>query len=278
MARQTPATLKGFFETGDVPTQSNFADLIDSLPMLWPASVSESQASKLKLCCGVVRPTRTGTSLAWAWIEDAQHARVGFSPTITASGTILTLNYDQSYAKVIAGAVFPDEWFAKYGMVCGASVGLSSLTVQCFVPVLSLTSYSHNGSAWAVAGSTLGGNPVSTVSVSGNITTLTLVDYGPGPANTHTNHAVITYSGTNNRYVRFVNSGLGVNQLRFELIDPATGTAQAPASGDRFHIQHPHPMVPIDMAAASTSGIAQDLFQDTAVQGNLWVIAILETA
>ena len=30
MAKQNRNTLKGYFETGDVPNQSNYADLIDS--------------------------------------------------------------------------------------------------------------------------------------------------------------------------------------------------------------------------------------------------------
>ena len=73
-----------------------------------------------------------------------------------------------------------------------------------------------------------------------------------------------------------VNSGVGVNQVRFELIDPATGTAQSPASGDRISLQNPNPRIPVDLLNASTTGLGQDFFQDSAITGNFWVFAIME--
>ena len=39
MASRT--TLKGYFETGEVPTQSEFAELIDGVPNLTDSSVTE---------------------------------------------------------------------------------------------------------------------------------------------------------------------------------------------------------------------------------------------
>ena len=34
MTKQTRSTLKGYFETGDIPTQQNYQDLIDSFVSL----------------------------------------------------------------------------------------------------------------------------------------------------------------------------------------------------------------------------------------------------
>jgi len=243
--------------------------------MMFAASAS-ARASKLKICAGVVRPTRSGTSLTWAWIDDADHAPVGFG-AISSTSANLVLNFDTTYSKAITAFVLPDEFFQKYGFQCGVSLGLSSMTISMTANYNSVTSYSHNGSSWSNATSS-SGNFVTAVSVASNITTLTLTDYGAGGAASQYNHAIPIYHGTNNRYARMVNSGVGVNQVRFELIDPATGTVAAPASGDRISLQNPNPRVIVDLATASTTGLGQDFFQDSSITGNFWVFAIMEEA
>ena len=193
------------------------------------AASAESRSKKLRIIAGVVRPTRSGTSLTWNWISDTDHAPVGFG-SISSTSAHLILNFDATYGKAITCFVLPDEFYQKYGFQCGVSLGLSAMTVTMTANFNSVTSYSHNGTSWSNAGSS-SGNFVTAVSVSGNITTLTLADYGAGGAASQFSHSIPIYHGSNNRYARMVNSGLGVNQVRFELIDPATGTAQAPARG-----------------------------------------------
>lgn len=41
MTAQNRTTLKGYFETGDIPTQSNFSDLIDSFPLVTEVETTE---------------------------------------------------------------------------------------------------------------------------------------------------------------------------------------------------------------------------------------------
>jgi hypothetical protein len=241
--------------------------------MVFAASAA-ARASKLKICAGVVRPTRAGTSLTWEWINDSDHAPVGFG-SITNTSANLTLNFDTTYGKAITCFVLPDEFFQKYGFQCGVSLQLGAAVVTMSANFNSVTSYSHNGTSWSNAASS-SGNFVTGVSVASNITTLTLADYGAGGAASQYNHSIPIYHGSNNRYARMVNSGVGVNQVRFELIDPATGTAQSPASGDRISLQNPNPRIPVDLLNASTTGLGQDFFQDSAITGNFWVFAIME--
>jgi hypothetical protein len=47
MAEQGRTTLKGYFETGDTPTQAQFEDLIDSVPNTSDSSVSNTEFSYL---------------------------------------------------------------------------------------------------------------------------------------------------------------------------------------------------------------------------------------
>ena len=241
--------------------------------MVFAASAS-ARASKLKICAGVVRPTRSGTNITWAWINDSDHEPIGFG-SISNSASTLTLNFDVTYRKAITAFVVPDEFYQKFGFICGVSLGLSSLNVNMTADFSSVTSYSHNGTSWSNAWHS-SGNFVTAVSVASNITTLTLADYGAGGASSQFNHSIPIYHGTNNRYARMVNSGLGVNQVRFELVDPATGTVMAPTSGDRFSMQNPNPRVVVDLANASTTGLGQDFFQDSSITGNFWVFALME--
>jgi hypothetical protein len=243
--------------------------------MMFAASAA-ARSSKLKICAGVVRPTRSGTSLTWAWLNDSDHEPIGFG-AISSTASNLVLNFDATYIKAITCFVLPDEFFQKYGFQCGVSLGLSAMTITMTANYNSVTSYSHNGTSWSNAGSS-SGNFVTAVSVAGNITTLTLADYGAGGAASQFSHSIPIYHGSNNRYARMLNSGLGVNQVKFELIDPATGTAQAPASGDRVSLQNPNPRVPVDLLNASTTGLGQDFFQDSAISGNFWVFALMEEA
>ena len=47
MAEQGRTTLKGYFETGDKPTQAQFEDLIDSVPNTLDSGVSNTEFSYL---------------------------------------------------------------------------------------------------------------------------------------------------------------------------------------------------------------------------------------
>ena len=54
MASRT--TLRGYFQTGDVPTQSEFAELIDGVPNLTDSSVTDEEFARLD---GVTSPIQT---------------------------------------------------------------------------------------------------------------------------------------------------------------------------------------------------------------------------
>ena len=56
MAEQNRTTLKGYFETGDKPTQTQFEALIDGVPNLTDSSVSDAEFAQLD---GVTSPIQT---------------------------------------------------------------------------------------------------------------------------------------------------------------------------------------------------------------------------
>ena len=71
----TRTTLKSYFETGDKPTQSEFAELIDGVPNLTDSSVSDAEFAQLD---GVTSPIQTqidGKQAAIAAGTTAQYYR-----------------------------------------------------------------------------------------------------------------------------------------------------------------------------------------------------------
>lgn len=68
MAQQTKTTLKSYFETGDKPTEREFADLIDSLSgTLKDTNGIMSTTDELGLVSIFIKNSRTGSGLFfWA--------------------------------------------------------------------------------------------------------------------------------------------------------------------------------------------------------------------
>lgn len=233
------------------------------------------RADRIRFIGGTVRPTRTGTSVAWAMISDSQHAPIGVS-SVSAVNNTLTINFDQTYAKVITWGVCPDEFLSKFGITAGASVGLSSIAINLYASYNRQAIFTHNGTSWAVSGFSSGFINGS-LTVSSNITTVTIVDLGLGASSNVYNHCPMVYAGTNNRVLRLVNSGLGANQCRFALVDPTTGNVAAPASGDVVVCYSVNPNYLLNVASAGDTTLEQDIF-DTSPTSNIWFFAIMETS
>lgn len=67
----------------------------------------------------------------WEFIEDANHARLGFSGGISQDGSLITLSYGVTASKILTGIVSPDERYAgRFGF--GATMGVSSLGIYCY--------------------------------------------------------------------------------------------------------------------------------------------------
>jgi hypothetical protein len=77
---------------------------------------------------GCVIRSNAGT---WEFIEDANHARLGFSGGISQDGSLITVSYGVTASKILTGIVAPDEGYAgKFSF--GATMGLSSLGIYCY--------------------------------------------------------------------------------------------------------------------------------------------------
>jgi hypothetical protein len=94
-----------------------------------------TQNKTSKIPCGVIRNTGAG----WGYIIDSAHEPLFFTGTptiVTAPEDFkLTLTHTTGMSKVGALLCAPDETFAPYGVVIGASVGTDSSTLRAGMPL-----------------------------------------------------------------------------------------------------------------------------------------------
>lgn len=87
---------------------------------------NEATPRKISVLAGVIR--RVGNS--WIFLNDAGHASIGFTPTITEPSTnSIQINFDKTYSKVLTCIVTPDDTYAQRGIVFGASCGLNKAII-----------------------------------------------------------------------------------------------------------------------------------------------------
>lgn len=149
------AALKAFFNTGDRPTEAQFADVMDSLAHLTDDLISQAEAE-----AGVATTPRiwtaervkqaiealsTGgsstipagyepwwcvlrnTGSGWEALNDAGHTPHNVS-SVTSDGTKVTINYGKTYSEVGVNIIAPDEEYAATH-----EAGLKGLTTGCEV-------------------------------------------------------------------------------------------------------------------------------------------------
>ena len=110
MAKQTRTTLKGYFETGDTPSQAEYADLIDS-----KLNLSENNTGNLQI---------TGDITA--------------SGNISASGTIFANNF-QSTGGDVNGVSFTDDLNVSGDITASGNIQLSGFISASSVNTTALT-------------------------------------------------------------------------------------------------------------------------------------------
>lgn len=86
----------------------------------------------------------------WDYVNDAVTKTVGVSGTqATASGTAITVNFDQTYTKCLSFVVSPDQTFAaSHGITVGADAGLSSATIKASANFTGSCKLRWTGSSW----------------------------------------------------------------------------------------------------------------------------------
>lgn len=247
----------------------NFAEVIVSMKAMFGGTYGED---KVRIGCCIPRPSRSGTTVTWSLLNDADHAPVFFT-SCEAAGTVLTLNHPE-VVKILTLMVCMDDHLGKFGLISGHGSGLTAttltLTATNIVQRCILTS---NGSAWSKAGDT---GWVGTVT-HGTSNLLTRIATVPNSGSNYYCDVPLIYAGTNNRYVRQVYGGVGNYQTNFQLIDPTDGTAKTPDSSDLVIAWNPYQTQQLSLVNAPAGSINQDIFDD-ASSPNLWVIAAFVVA
>lgn len=119
-----------------------------ALPLVAPLPAMKAAAMPTAVSvAGVLRNVGAG----WSLLNNSTHAPYRFT-TVTDMGAYLRVNFDQTFAKVGAVAVSPDEEFARVGYRAGASVGLSYLNLYMYdsagLPLLPVDVVTPTGNWW----------------------------------------------------------------------------------------------------------------------------------
>ena len=124
-------------------------------------------SSDYRVVCGILR--QDTASGGWYLINDADHIPMNVA-SVSQTSTFITLNLGFTASKVISFVVCPDETFAKMGITCGASVGLSTVSIQ--PSALLAADVVYNGTTVSVAPPSYFSGDI-TGSVSGSELTIT---------------------------------------------------------------------------------------------------------
>ncbi len=86
---------------------------------------------RLRIIAGSVRNSGDG----WKWISDSAHTPVGVTPTVTASGTMIRIDYGFTAKRVVSLVATADETFSSLGFIIGGSVEKSYTNLQPKAPL-----------------------------------------------------------------------------------------------------------------------------------------------
>lgn len=101
-------------------------------------ALSFSENADYRVVAGVIRQASNGSG--WQFISDSGHTPMGVS-SVSANSDFIVINFDFTAEKVISFVAGPDETFAAWGLVCGASVGFSSASLQVAAPLSAFVTY-----------------------------------------------------------------------------------------------------------------------------------------
>lgn len=102
-------------------------------------ALSFSENADYRVVAGVIRQASNGSG--WQFINDADHTPMNVV-SITQNSSFITINLGFTAKKVLSFIVAPDETYARMGLVCGASVGLSTVGIQLAAPLAADVVYS----------------------------------------------------------------------------------------------------------------------------------------
>lgn len=221
----------------------------------------------------IIRPSWTnntgGSSITWSFVNDADH-RPEYFTSVAINGSFIEVSYPP-VSKIISFVISPDETLQKYGVVAGATVGLSSANIQ--FSALYARSYQivGNGTNW-------NSSPLTNTFSAGS-TTLTGI---PTLSSSYAYGTVGQYMGTNPYIVRPVLTSIGIGQWKFQLVDMTTGlvVTTPPTSDDKVLITPPMTPVGVPISVFDGDGFAKKIYEANSAPansaGNFFIMALFE--
>lgn len=234
------------------PTDPSHAATKGYVDGLTSGTVRGEDGRPLRIVAGVLRNTGSG----WGLISDSGHEAVNVD-SVSDSTTAITVDYSSIGAtKVVSFVVAPDETFARQGFTTGASVGLTSSSIQIMQSRPFSDYVSWNGSAWV----SLGG--VFTLSYSAGILAC---GHPKIPAGVNVNHVQVTGRGVLPVHLVSGNSETNVSIAWYNW----SGTLQTTPSTDMRAFIAKGASGPLDPQQINTT-----LYPSS----NLWFMGVFEVA
>lgn len=226
---------------------------------------------------GIFRPSNTysvGNPITWEILDQSTSHNSSFfsSATVTGGNNALTLNYP-TVRMVLNMEATVDESFARYGVLCGPTVGTSSANIEAYrTTAMSIRLRGQSSTTWSVNG--LYSNQFTFGTISAGLTGFNVT--GSTSHNVDYTSMAINYIGTNNYGIRRVYSGLGANNIGFMMVDRFTGSdvTTNPTSSDEILITNAgmYP-VPLPMQIWTTNN---QFMTGPSSPVNFWVFAAFE--
>lgn len=208
-------------------------------------TVVGTPGKRYRIVACVIRNTGSG----FEFISDAGHVPVGVKNIVTTS-TSITVNLSFTANRVGSVVVVPDETFAKAGYVFGASVGLSSITIQGSQPGGFGDYVSYDGSAWA--------------SLNGLVTGFSF--------STETGYLTCTHAATNPVSGSFASRSLANRGVLDQMTVTTTRVAWVNSAGETVKT----PSTDLRGWVTRTGTVALDPTKLTAANSNIWILGVME--
>lgn len=211
----------------------------------------------------------TGSPITWSIISDSEHGPQFFT-SVGLNGPFIELFYP-TVTKISTFIVGVDETFQKYGVVAGATIGMSSARIQMSALFARTYFITGNGTNWTSA-------PLTNTWSSGS----TVLSGIPIMSNSYAYGTVGQYMGTNPYVVRPNLTSIGMGQWKFDLIDMTTGlkVTTPPTSDDRVLITPPMMPTGVPVGSFDGDGYAKKIYEANSFPatstGNLCIYALFE--
>jgi hypothetical protein len=220
----------------------------------------------------IVRPDASSGSIVWDLVLNSQHTNYGFGDWVEATTTGFNLYYPTA-SQVQTIIMKSDETLGTYGVEAGVSFGLNNAVATVTYDKGTQGGYIRGTSTTTITKD----NEMTSWTASYTPTTGTvLLTFPTGlPLNPSLGSGVsIVYEGFNNWHKRNITSGIGTNQLGFQLLDAGGNVVTDTLTNtDYFKVVSKY-----TSARTTVNGITLSVAATTfyTASSNFWVIAVVK--